>query len=170
MYTLLRIELQPLATHWYKVNFYGIIFDSVNSAGLGVVIRNCESLVMSSLSQLVHLRTMVIEEETLATRRALELAIELGFDNLVLEGDSKASSKSLRVELVLWAQYGYLANDIHFLALHFSAFKISYVRSNKVAYSLARRAIISPPVSIWMEDVLPNLLSVLQADLNSLFK
>nr|POF26615.1 hypothetical protein CFP56_78698 [Quercus suber] len=99
MHTLLRIELQPLgnplASHWYKVNFDGVIFDSVNSAGLGVVIRNCEGLVMASLSQLVHLRTMVIEEETLATRRALELAIELGFDNLVLEGDSKVLIKVL---------------------------------------------------------------------------
>ncbi|XP_050251402.1 uncharacterized protein LOC126698303 [Quercus robur] len=38
---------------------------------------------------------MVIEEETLATRRALELAIELGFDNLVLEGDSKVLIKVL---------------------------------------------------------------------------
>uniref|UniRef100_A0A7N2MJ41 RNase H type-1 domain-containing protein n=1 Tax=Quercus lobata TaxID=97700 RepID=A0A7N2MJ41_QUELO len=95
MHTLLRIELQPLATHWYKVNFDGVIFESVNSAGLGVVIRNCEGLVMASLSQLVHLRTMVIEEETLATRRALQLAIELGFDNLTLEGDSKVLIKVL---------------------------------------------------------------------------
>ena len=86
---------KPLATHWYKVNFDGVIFYSVNSAGLDVVIRNCEGLVMASLSQLVHLRTMVIEEETLATRRALELAIELGFDNLVLEGDSKVLIKVL---------------------------------------------------------------------------
>ena len=37
---------------------------------------------------------MVIEVETLAVRRALELALELGFDNIVLEGDLEVSHQS----------------------------------------------------------------------------
>lgn len=73
---------------WYKVNFDGAVFASVNRAGLGVVIQNCEGLVIASLSQMVPLPHTVVEVETMAARRALELAAKLGFDNLVFEGDS----------------------------------------------------------------------------------
>ena len=63
---------------WYKVNFDGAVFASENSVGLGVVIWNCEGLVMASLSQMVPLRHTVIEVETMAARRALELAARGG--------------------------------------------------------------------------------------------
>ena len=43
-----------------------------------VVIWNCEGLVMASLSQMVPLRHTVIEVETMAARRALELAARGG--------------------------------------------------------------------------------------------
>nr|POF18722.1 hypothetical protein CFP56_24950 [Quercus suber] len=59
--------------------------------GIGEIISG---FVMASLSQLVPLPTMVIEVETLAARRALELALELGFDNIVLEGDLEVSHQS----------------------------------------------------------------------------
>ena len=53
-----------------------------------MVIQNSEGLVMASLSQLVSLPYSVIEVETLAARRALELAVEIGIDRVILEGDS----------------------------------------------------------------------------------
>ncbi|KAL0010777.1 hypothetical protein SO802_005885 [Lithocarpus litseifolius] len=69
---------------WYQVNYNGAEFDKDNSVGLDVVIRNDK----------VPLPTMVIEVETLAARRAFELALELGFDNIVLEGDLEVSHQS----------------------------------------------------------------------------
>lgn len=73
---------------WYKINFDRAIFEKEDKAGLGVVIQNSEGLVMASLSQLVSLPYSVIEVETLAARRALELAVEIGIDRVILEGDS----------------------------------------------------------------------------------
>lgn len=43
---------------------------------------------MASLTQKLPLPSTMIEVEVLAARRALELALETGFDNIILEGDS----------------------------------------------------------------------------------
>ena len=53
-----------------------------------MVIRNDAGLVVASLAQKIPMPSLVIEVEVLAARRALELALELGFDNIILEGDS----------------------------------------------------------------------------------
>ena len=79
---------------------------------------------MAPLSRMVPLPHTVIEVETVAARRALELAAELGFDNLVFEGDSnRSSSMSLRAELVLgsiWTP----GKRHYFSSLAFFSFKI----------------------------------------------
>ena len=82
--------------HWVKINFDEATFAEDNTAGLGVVIRNDEGLVMASLSQQIPMTSTVIKVEVLAAKRALELVLEIGFDRIVLEGDSKMLFKALK--------------------------------------------------------------------------
>ena len=86
----------PPEPHWYKINFDGAIFAKDNTIGLGVVIKNNEGLAMASLSWQVPLPSMVIKVEVLSTRSALELALEIGFDHIVLE-DSKILFKVSKI-------------------------------------------------------------------------
>ena len=160
----------PPPVHGYKVNFDGALFEHEDSAGLGVVIRNQDGLVMASLSEVTPLPSTVIEVETLAARRAVEFALELGFENIILEGDSEILIKILNSSNRSLAPFGHIINDINFLASRFACFSATHVKRhcNRVAHSLARRALSFYPLSVWMEDVPPELLSVLQADLNSL--
>ena len=160
----------PPPVHGYKVNFDGALFEHEDSAGLGVVIRNQDGLVMASLSEVTPLPSTVIEVETLAARRAVEFALELGFENIILEGDSEILIKILNRSSRSLASFGHIINDINFLASRFACFSAIHVKRhcNRVAHSLARRALSFYPLSVWMEDVPPELLSVLQADLNSL--
>ena len=79
----------PLDASWHKINFDGALFVKENCAGVGVVIRNGQGLVMASLSQKVPLPFTVIEVEALAARRAVKFAAELGLDRTVLVGDSE---------------------------------------------------------------------------------
>lgn len=44
---------------------------------------------MVSLSQKTTLPFIAIEVEAMVARRALELALEIGFDRVILEGDSQ---------------------------------------------------------------------------------
>lgn len=70
---------------------------------------------MASLSQLFQLPpSTVIEVEALAERWALELALELGFDHIVLEGDSKILIKILKNNSSTLAPLGHTVNDISF--------------------------------------------------------
>ena len=80
---------QPLGPGLYKVNVDGALFNADNTAGLGVVIRNEQGQVMVSLSERLPLPSSVIEVEALAAQQGLELAVETGFKNIVLESDSR---------------------------------------------------------------------------------
>ena len=66
----------------------GALFATDNIVGLGVVIRNEHGQVMASLFERIPLPSTVLEVEVLAARRGIELAVETGFRNIVLENDS----------------------------------------------------------------------------------
>ena len=110
---------QAPVQHAYKVNFDGAVIIDEGLAGLGVVIRNDHGLIMASLTQQIPLPSSVIEVEVLAARKALELTIELGFDNITLEGDSKVLNKSLVKGDNFLAHYGHLLAEIHVLMARF---------------------------------------------------
>lgn len=125
---------------------------------------------MASLSQLVSLPYFVIEVETLAARRALELVVEIGIDRVILEGDSAVLMQNLKNGTRSLAQFSHIANNILFLASYFFDLKFSHVSRfcSKVAHSLARWASLSSPLSAWMEDIPPDIEPVYMADLFSL--
>ena len=106
----------------------------------------------------------------MVARKALELTIELGFDNISLEGDFEVLIKSLVKGNNSLAHYGHLLADIHVLMAQFSSLRLSYVRRhcNSLAHALARRASSTPDLSIWMEELPLDLNSVYLADLNGL--
>ena len=163
---------QAPVQHAYKVNFDGAMFADEGLAGLGVVIRNDYGLIMASLTQQIPLPNSVIEVEVLAARKALERTIELGLDNITLEGDSEVLIKSLVNGNNSLAHYGHLLTDIHVLMTRFSSLHLSHVmrHCNSLAHALARRASSTPDLSIWMEEIPPNLNSVYLADLSGLSK
>ena len=125
---------------------------------------------MASLTQQILLPGSVIEVEVLAARKALELTVELGFDNIILEGDSKILIKSLAKGGNSLAYYGHLITDIHVLITQFSSLSLSHVRRhcNRLAHALARHASSTLDLSIWMKEIPPDLNSVYMADLSGL--
>ena len=106
---------------------------------MGVVIRNDQGLIMASLTQQIPLPVLVIKVEVLATCKALELTLELGFDNITLERDSEVLIKSLAMGYNSLAHYGHLIVDIHILMSQFSLLSLSHFRRhcNKLAHALA---------------------------------
>ena len=156
--------------HSYKLNFDGATFVEDGIVGIGVVIHNDAGLVMASLSQRIPLPASVIKVEALAAIRAMEFGLELGFDNVTLEGDSEVPKKTLNDGGNTLAHCGNLTADILFLTSHFSKVQFSFVRRqcNRLAHSLAKRASMIQQMSVWMEEVPPDLIPVFLADLHSL--
>ena len=76
----------------YKVNFDGATFIDMDSAGLGVVARDLDGMVIVSLSERIRLPPTVADLEALACRRAILFALELELQDVVLEGDRRLLS------------------------------------------------------------------------------
>ena len=125
---------------------------------------------MVSLAQRIPLPNTAIEVEALAAWRAMELALEIGLNKGVLEGDSLILMNALNSNSHSLAQFGHIINDIQYLASQFSIISFSHLRRhcNTVAHSIARRAISFSSLQVWMEDVSLEIANVLQANFHSL--
>ena len=152
------------------MNYDGTIFQEQGRVGIVVVIRNSASEVMVSFSQQIPLPTMVAQVEAMAARRAMEFAQELGITRAIIEGDSKSICKDLLNLSPSLAFHGLLIQDAQDLAFSFISISFSHVchQGNIVAHSLARREILSPSLNVWIEDVSPDILQFVQADLIAL--
>ncbi|KAK9987896.1 hypothetical protein SO802_028135 [Lithocarpus litseifolius] len=157
----------PPPIGWYKTNFDAAIFNDDGRAGVGVVIRDTNGLVMASLSQNIQLATSVEEMEATATIRAIDLSLELGFANVIFEGDCVNVIKALTDPSPSLASYGLLIQEAQQLAtqLHGVCFQHVGREGNKVAHNLARHARHVTGFEIWMEDVPFHCLDVYQADM-----
>ena len=165
-----QMAWSPPEAQRYRINSDVATFIEDNKARLGVVIQNSEGHTLVSLTQQIPLPAIVIEIKGLAAWRAMELALELSLDNIVLESDNESLFKALKSRDRSLAQHGHLIKDILFLSSFFSTFNVSWVprQCNKLAHSLAHKEKVLPFMTIWMDDVPLDLVSVLQADLSSL--
>ncbi|XP_050248608.1 uncharacterized protein LOC126695850 [Quercus robur] len=124
-------------------------------AGIGVVVRDSQGMVMASLSQNIPLPHSVVNLGTLAACRALEFSLELGFDKAILEGDSMIVMAALRDHSPSLASYGLLLRDSQLMANLFTCISFQHVGrvGNYVAHNLARHARHVTGFSVWIEDV-----------------
>ena len=85
-----------------------------------------------------------------AARKAAEFALEVGINKVVLEGDSGIVYKDLNNNGPSLALHGHLIQDVKASIPLFTCICFSHVGQlgNKVAHSLARRAILSPNLNV----------------------
>jgi len=103
------------------------------------------------------------EAETLACRKAMEFVVDVGFNELIIEGDSinvmrALSSLSLNLSVV-----GNVVADIQCLISGLSRVSFSWVKRdcNQVAHVLARFASNLEEDMYWMEDAPPVALEAM---------
>ena len=144
-----------------KANFDGAVFSQDGLAGIGIIIRNEQRLVMAALSQQIPLPTSVEMVEVLAARRALVFAKELGFDKVIVEGDSAITITFINGGHMDHSALGHVLLDIKSLFSYFSHISVQHItrERNCVAHKLARRA-ANFPFLVWMESVPPDVLEV----------
>ena len=130
----------------YKINYDGAISNAENTVGIGVVVRDCHGEVIASLVQQLDQAYKPMEVEAMAACRTVELDSELGIDCAIVEGDSKLVVKALRFKDNGLTPFAHLINDFSLFSSLFSKLSFSNIGrdGNKVAYSLARLALISP--------------------------
>ena len=109
--------------------------------------------------------------EALVARRATEFALEIGINQVIIEGDFEVIYKVLTNLGPSLALHGHLIFDVLQLVNAFSLVNFTHVCriGNNVAHNLARRAISTPYINVWMDEVPPNILQFVQVDLTTLF-
>ena len=94
------------------------------------------------ICQNITLPLSIMELETLAAGRTLELSLERGFNSVILEGGSETVMKALRDNSSSLASFGLLIRDIKIHAELFHCISSSHVGrdGNSVTHNLTRHA------------------------------
>ena len=111
---------------------------------------------------------MVEMAEALATRRAVEFARELSLFYVILEGDCLGVVQALNALGGCNTLYGNVVIETKRLGavlLHCSYQHVGR-DGNKLAHCLARRAVSSADIDVWVEDIPEDLDVVFQTDLS----
>ena len=125
-------------------------------------------MVIATLAQQLPRAYQVAEIEAMAAIRALEFRIEVGVSSVIVEGDSELVLKALQHDNPSLASHELLLKDAGLFTCSYSKLLYSHTKreGNKVAHSLAKLAFNYSGYIVWMEeDVLPLVLSVLQANM-----
>ena len=95
---------------------------------VGVILWDCNGLVMASLCQPIPLTLTVLETKTIVVARALEFALELELNLVILEGDYEILMKSLMEDSLSIVSSGLLIQDVEVIAESFQCISFSHVR------------------------------------------
>lgn len=106
--------------------------------------------------------------EALAAREGLELAVELGLDNVVLEVDCQGLVNLLKDPSSSRSAIGGLCFDITELGKNFSLFVVRWVRreANSVAHVCASTVSLYERSFFWVDDLPDWLVALAAADCN----
>ena len=112
----LSLLWRPPDGSMYKLNFDAAVFTDSSTSSVGMMIRNAGGQVMATLSSRGHAVMDSEEAEVLACRRASEFEIEVGFSDLIVEGDNSNVMRSIVSSQADWSWLGILYDDIRCLA------------------------------------------------------
>ena len=152
-----RDTQQPPPQSVFKLNFDVVMFSGLNISGFGAIIRNEKGEVMATMVAKGPKVFCSEEVELLACRKAIEFAVDVGFSELVIEGDNSSAMKAISTlkddRSMLWN----VIEDIQHLLRNLQGVKIECTRrgGNRVACVLAQFARNIIDNMYWMEDVPP---------------
>ena len=122
--------------------------------GFGTVIRNERGETMAVVSTRGPLVQNNKEAKALACSKVVEVAMDLGFRDVTLEGDNISVMSSISSEGINRARLGFVYDDIRCMGRGFKTFHVDHVRrtANTVAHSLAKYAGLIEGEMVWLEE------------------
>ncbi|ONH95551.1 hypothetical protein PRUPE_7G076800 [Prunus persica] len=167
----------PSSTHWcppppgkLKLNVDGACSTSVWKRELGAVVRNVHGDLMGAISVPITRCFSAKIIELLAIREGLQFAWEDGYNSLVVELDAKNAINDIVSGTEAFRVAGGIINNIHMLSRNFDflSFVFAPRLCNTVVERLAKFALGSVSIDVWLEEGPPWINVFLQADANNL--
>lgn len=142
----------------FKLNFDGSVRKTQATAGIGIIVRDSNGLVIASMVEKVHFLDDVDCVEALGAVKALQFGHDLGLNNIQLEGDSLNVISAIQGTAENLSCYGHFVGVARALILQFHSSSVSHVyrEGNCVAHCLSRLAFDFDSPRIWMEEVHPS--------------
>ena len=155
----------PPLTSSFKLNIDA--YDSVdNKWGVGAIVRDSEGFVLTAVTWNIKALPDATIAEALGFRLTIQFSYDMGFRNIIMQGDSLNVVKALKSQSDDNSYFGLVINDCKSLSCLFSSSLVSHVRrvGNSVAHALAKFALDSID-SVWIEKIPSCIGSVVATDL-----
>jgi ribonuclease HI len=145
---------------WFKVNWDAAVGKQAGRIGLGAVIRNHrgEMVAARSLTRVGLLEPAAAE--AVAAIVVIQLAREMGLQQIYVEGDAKVIVDAVVSQAPDWSRRGHLIEDIRSALRSFPHWTMAYVKrgANQAAHMVARLATAQVMDKTWSYDF-PECLS-----------
>ena len=163
-----RDTWQPPPQLVFKLNFDAAVFSGLNKSGFGAIICNEKGEFMAAMAATGSEVFCSEEAELIACRKAIEYTMDVGFSELVIEGDNSSAMTAISTLKIDQSLLGNVVGDIQHLIRNLLWVRIDCVRigGNLVAHVLAQFARNIAKDMYWMEDVPPIAREALYQDAN----
>ncbi|XP_059442109.1 uncharacterized protein LOC132174476 [Corylus avellana] len=162
----LNTILQEASVKWekppfgrYKVNWDVAIDHNLQYMGFGAIIRDHNGSVCAAKCLKVEGIQEPVVGEAQAALAAVEFSRELGYQDVILEGDSLQVVQALKEEGINWRSYGQIVDDARVLLGTCRSWMVHHMRrgANQAAHSLAKESLWHSSDQIWLH-ALPDCL------------
>ena len=162
-----EVHWRPPPRNGFKLNFDAAIFEELNALGFGAVIHNGEGEVMAAMAARGRPVSGSEEAEVLACHKALEIAVDASFTELLVEGDNISVMQIILRSRPNESRLGHLYEDIKHLCAGLQVVSVGWVgrTANGVAHCLSQFAYGLVDEIAWLEESPPPGLDALYLDL-----
>ncbi|XP_038718208.1 uncharacterized protein LOC120011213 [Tripterygium wilfordii] len=149
-----------------KSNWDAAIHTQTNRTGMGIVFRDEYGDVLASCALV---RSTILDPtlaEALACLQAVKLSSELGFTELIFEGDSAVIVNAINGSVPTRAVWSKVIEEIKRLLGYFMSWKVVFVRrtANLAAHSMAKHALLVQDMQVWIEEVPSSVVNIVYAE------
>ncbi|KAL0375713.1 UNVERIFIED_CONTAM: hypothetical protein Scaly_0688900 [Sesamum calycinum] len=133
----------PPPCEFVKINFDGATFNFQTAMGVGIVARNSEGECLAWRTRCVNHTDDAALAEALAAHEAMRLAIQEGWQSVILEGDCKNIISRLNSNDPDDSVIGPIIDDTRYLKEAIERCRVDFIprECNSLAHSLARKAL-----------------------------
>ncbi|KAJ0096619.1 hypothetical protein Patl1_27305 [Pistacia atlantica] len=153
---------QPPPEGIFKVNWDASVGKENGTIGVGIAIRDWQGRFLATMRMKKTMLPDAHVAESFTALQAVILAVDIGINQIILEGDALQVVNDLLRDEENWGQAGLISMDTKVLSRNFLTFSVHHVKraSNVIAHTLAKNALTIDDVLVELEEV-PNCIGSL---------
>ena len=151
---VVSVTWNPPSSSMLKVNVDGATTKHKNTVGIGSVIRDELGRVIAAMSRKIQAPLGPLEVEAKAFEAGFQLARDMGYQDIILEGDSLILVRALCGLSSPPSTIDSMVVGMQLLCLDFRTVYVSHVRrqGNKPTHILAKYALSINDSIVWIEE------------------